>query len=144
MTRPFLPLSLPAMTTTRSFFLTLISTFISLVLGSNNLRREADDLHKAPLAQLARNRSKNASADRLVVGLDDYGGVLIEADIRPIFAPGLFPGANHDGAYNLSFFHRSIRRRLFHGGGNHVAQTCTRTRMTSDREDHRDTLGPGV
>src|SRR3989442_100101 len=65
---------------------------------SNNLRREADDLHKAPLAQLARNRSKNASADRLVVGLDDYGGVLIEADIRPIFAPGLFPGANHDGA----------------------------------------------
>src|SRR6185369_11933000 len=96
-TRPFFPLSLPAITTTRSFFLTLISTFMSpvLVIGqrlpaegqpalpmtSNYLGCEADDLHKSSLAQLTGDRSKNTRADRFIVGLYDHCSVLIEPDI---------------------------------------------------------------
>src|SRR3954464_1860930 len=64
MMRPVLPLSLPVMTTTRSFFRTLISTFIT---PSNHFWRKADDLHETLVAQLAGNGTEDARADGLVV-----------------------------------------------------------------------------
>src|ERR1043165_5093817 len=90
-TRPFLPLSFPAITTTRSFFLTLISTFIAVpsffvgsdgaARGSDDLGREADDLHEPAVSQFSSDRAKHSSAHRLVVRLDDHRGVLIESDV---------------------------------------------------------------
>src|ERR1044071_376567 len=73
MTRPVLPLSLPAMTTTRSFFRTLISKFITPL--SDHFRREAHDFHEALLAQLTSDRPEYARAHRFVVGLDYHSRV---------------------------------------------------------------------
>src|SRR5262245_45106958 len=59
-TAPVLPLSLPVITTTLSPFLILKAAM------SQHLRRQADDLHVALGAQLARHRPEDAGADRLV------------------------------------------------------------------------------
>src|SRR5439155_3074588 len=53
---------------------------------SNNLRGEAHDLHKPPLAQLSGDRPEHTRAHGLVVGFYYDRRVLIETDIRPVFA----------------------------------------------------------
>src|SRR5581483_570824 len=108
--RPVLPLSLPVMTTTRSFFRTLISTFIT---PSNHFRREADDLHESLVAQLAGDGAEDARAHRLIVRLDDHRGVLIKANIRAVLAARLFARADDDGAHDLALLDRAIGRCLF-------------------------------
>src|SRR5262245_66442670 len=82
-TRPFLPLSLPAITTTRSFFLIFISTFIAvpsslcrlgceLTRSSDDLGRKADDLHKSTVPHFSSDRSTHASTDRSIVRVSHH------------------------------------------------------------------------
>src|SRR5260370_24247160 len=98
MTRPRLPLSAPAMTTTSSFFFTCclrirIGRRIGLRLRLrerlrlrlkrrpqlDNLWSQGDDLHEFLVAQLARHRSKNASAARIQFCVNNHDGVAIYA-----------------------------------------------------------------
>src|SRR3954470_18808764 len=75
-TSPTLPLLRPAITLTRS----PLRIFILLVMGLQHLRRERDDLHELLGAQLAGRRAGDAGADRLVLLVDQHGGVAVEAD----------------------------------------------------------------
>src|SRR4030095_1190613 len=72
-TRPVTPLLLPDMTRTRS----PLWIFMSL----EHLRGDADDLHEALVAQLPADRTEDAGAARVLLLVDEHGGVLVEADV---------------------------------------------------------------
>src|SRR3982074_3867756 len=113
-TRPCLPLSLPAITSTLSFRLILMPAINSLSSSTivlprsrtpvilwcepnsqiraqsssllDDLGRERDDLEKLFLAKLAGDGAEYAGADRLVGVIDDDRGVLVEADVGAVAA----------------------------------------------------------
>src|SRR5687767_5062858 len=60
-----------------------------------DFRRQRDDLHEAPLAQLAGDRTEDAGADRLLGLVDDHRGVGVEADVAAV-GPPLRPHGAHD------------------------------------------------
>src|SRR5664279_4143959 len=88
MTLPLTPRSLPAMTTISSPFLTFTT--------SQHLGCQRNDLHETLVTQFAADRSEDARATRLAVGLDQDGRVLVEADIAAVGTAPLFDGTHHD------------------------------------------------
>src|SRR5262245_2821969 len=105
--RPFLPRSLPVITSTLSFFRSGVATLgISTARGTQStrsaqrtivlcglaalacslqhLRCERNDLHEPALTQLARDRSEHARADRLPLVVDQHRRVAIEADVAAV------------------------------------------------------------
>src|SRR3984957_1163585 len=144
-TRPCLPLSLPAITSTLSFRLILIPAItLSLPRRScypgagprftcctlprtegvklNDLRRERDDLEELLLAKLAGYRTKDAGADRLVDVVDYNGGVLVETNVRAIAAAILLARADDDSLDDFTFFDGAVGRGFFDGSGDDVAE----------------------
>src|SRR5687768_6556053 len=107
MTFPFAPLSLPAMTTTVSPF---------LIFMSEHLRSQRDDLHELLVAQLATDRTEDARPARLVVLLDQHGGVLVEADVRAIRATTLLRRADDDRLDDVTLLHARAGHRVLDGG----------------------------
>src|SRR2546430_2141653 len=87
MTLPRAPLSLPAMTTTVSPF---------FIFMSEHLRCQRDDLHELLVTQLAADRAEDAGATRLVVRLDQHGGVLVEPDVAAVRATPFLGGTDDD------------------------------------------------
>ena len=54
-----------------------------LSLPLDDFRRQRDDLHELPLAQLAGDRAEDARADRLACVVDENGRVVVEFDVEP-------------------------------------------------------------
>src|SRR5699024_10140810 len=86
-TRPCLPLSRTAMTTTRSPFL--------IRAISDHLRSQGDDAHEPLVAQLTAHRAEDAGSARLAVTLEDDRGVLVETDVGTVGSTALL-GRPHD------------------------------------------------
>src|SRR3954466_14539091 len=127
-----------------------------------DLRRQADDLHEVALAQLARDRPEDARAARVVGGIDQHGGVLVEGDVGAVLAAQLATGANHHGLNHLALLDRALRVRALDGADDHVAhsgvapvrtalhadaQQLARTRVVGHLEsrlllDHRTVASP--
>src|SRR5438067_2931475 len=112
MTLPLAPLSLPETTTTVSPF---------LIFMSEHLRSQRDDLHELTVAQLAADRAEDAGPARLVVVLDEHGGVLVEPDVGAVRAAPLFLGADDDGLDHVALLHSGGRDGVLHGGDDDVA-----------------------
>src|ERR1700733_5581879 len=74
-TSAFLPLSLPDRTITRSPL---------WIFMSEHLRGERHDPHEALVAQLAADGPEDAGPARLLLVVDENGGVLVEADIAAV------------------------------------------------------------
>src|ERR1700731_1656428 len=147
-TRPCLPLSLPAITSTLSFRLILMPAITlshprrSYCRGAglrkfcstnsqlraqrswllDNLGRERDDLEKLLLAKLAGNGAEDAGANRLVDVVDDDGGVLVEANISSVAAAILFARADDHGLDDLTLFNGAIGRGFFNRCGDNIAE----------------------
>src|SRR4051794_18305694 len=103
-----------------------------------HLRREADDLHEVAVAQLAGDRAEDARAPRVVLRVDDHGGVLVERDVRPVLAPELLLRAHDDGLDDLALLDRALRVGLLDGGGDDVADAGVappRAALDADAED---------
>src|SRR3954463_3700203 len=77
-----------------------------------DLRREADDLHEVAIAQLARDGAEDARAARVVGGVDDHRGVLVEGDVRAVLAPELLLRAHDDRLDDLALLDGALRIRL--------------------------------
>src|SRR5207342_2817573 len=92
-TSPFLPLSEPAITITWS---PLRIRFIVFFLRSEHFGRERDDLHELLGTQLAGNRPEDTGADRLLLVVEQHGGVAIETDQRAIGTAHARTGADDD------------------------------------------------
>src|ERR1700741_1434224 len=131
MTLPLAPLSLPWMTTTVSPFLIFIS---------EHLRRERDDLHELLVAQLATDRSEDAGPARLVVRLDQHGGVLVEADVRPVRPALLLGGADDDRLDDVALLHPGARNRILDRGDDDVADARVAPRGPAEHADAEDLL----
>src|SRR4051795_7705004 len=137
MTLPVLPLSLPAITTTSSS----VRIFMPM---SEDLRGEADDLHEAAVAQLAGHRPEDARPARVVLGVDDHGGVLVEGDVGAIGAAEGLLRAHHDGGDDLALLDRALRVGLLDGGGDDVAHARVAALVTALDADAEDLAGAGV
>src|SRR3954454_1754980 len=109
-----------------------------------HLRREADDLREVAVAQLARHRSEDAGAARVVGGVDDHGGVLVEGDVRAVLAPELLLRAHDDGGHDLALLHVAVRDRLFDGGDDRVADAGIAALRPATDADAQDLAGAGV
>src|ERR1044072_6536071 len=135
MTLPLAPLSLPATTTTVSPF---------LIFMSEHLRSQRDDLHELLVAQLATDRSEDAGAPRLVVLLDQRGGVLVEADVRPVRPALLLGGPDDDRLDDVALLHAGARDRVLDRRDNDVAAARVATRGAAQHTDAEDLLRPCV
>src|SRR6266542_4418731 len=139
-TRPRLPRSLPVMIRTLSFFRSGVDKRDTL----ENLRRERNNLHEAVLAQLARDWTEHAGADRFVVLVDQHGGVAVEPDVAAVAPALLFDGSDDHRFDDLPLLHRAFRRRFFHRRRDNVAQPRVAAGRSSDRIDDRDLARAGV
>src|SRR5690606_33871433 len=107
MTLPLAPLSLPEMTSTVS----PLCTFMS-----EHLRGQRDDLHELLVAQLAAHGAEDASAARIVVRLDEHGGVLVELDVGTVRTAALLDGAHDDGLHHVTPLDVAAGDGVLHGG----------------------------
>src|SRR3954469_1457362 len=132
-TLPCLPRSLPARTTTLSPFFTcgldagcsfcfVAFPYMDMFVTSDDFRRERDDLHELPLAELAGHRTENARPDRLAGIVDENGRVVVELDVRPVATAALLHRANDDGLDDRTLLHGAVRRSFLHRSGDDVAE----------------------
>src|SRR5213079_3140912 len=76
-TLPRLPRSLPPTTITSSSALILRDI-------SEHLRGQRHDLHEVALPQFPRHGAEDARAPRVVLGVDQHSGVLVERDVGAV------------------------------------------------------------
>src|SRR5215210_3768641 len=109
-TRPVLPRSLPEMTFT-------LSSLRIFNASSEHLRGERDNLHEVAIAQLPGHGPEDARAARVVGGVEQHGGVLVEGDVGAVVAPELLLRAHDDRLDDLALLDRALRVGLLDGRG---------------------------
>src|SRR3954467_15044056 len=109
-----------------------------------HLRREADDLHEVAVAQLAGDRAEDARPPRVVLRVDDHGGVLVEGDVRAVLAPELLLRAHDDGLDDLALLDRALRIGLLDGRRDDVADAGVAAARAALDADAQDLAGAGV
>src|SRR5690348_16837548 len=148
-TSPCLPLSLPAMTITGSPGASSSQRRLGCVLFVSmfwlqDLRRERDDLHEVAFAQLARHRSEDTSPAR-VVGLGEkHGGVLVEADQRPVGPLVLLVDPHDHSLDDLALLDLATRLRRLDRGRDDVAHVGVLAVVAAGHADAQDLFRPGV
>src|SRR4051794_41375617 len=103
-----------------------------------HLRREAHDLHEVAVAQLARDGPEDAGAARVVLRVDDDGGVLVEGDVRAVVTPELLAGAHDDRLDDLALLDRPLRVGLLDGCRDdvpHARVAAAGAALDADAED---------
>src|SRR5919201_7021296 len=145
-TSPCLPLSLPAMTITGSpgarSSQRRLGCALFLNISSQNLGSQRDDLHKVALAQLARHRSEDTGAARVVrLGQED-GGVLVEADERSVGPLVLLVDAHDHGLHHLAFLDLAAGLGRLDRGGDDVAHVGVLAVVAAGDTDDQELLRP--
>src|SRR4051794_28205107 len=162
-TRPRLPLSLPAMTSTVSLRLILMpaintspalgdlsepeSAFVGRGLRGaklDNLWRERDDLEELLLSKLTSHRAKDTGSDRLHRIVNNDGGVLVEANVGSILAAILLAGTHDHGLDDLALLDGSVRRSLFDRRGDDIAEAGLLAQTATEGQDHLKLARAGV
>src|SRR5205085_1558783 len=98
---------------------------------------ERDDSHEVAVAQLAGDGAEDAGAARVVLRVDQHGGVLVEGDVGAVRAPELLARANHDRLHDLPLLNAAPGARLLHGRSDHVADArvaAVRAALDADAE----------
>src|SRR5271157_244553 len=146
MTSPRLPFSssFPLIISTVSPF--RILTFILRSSSSlKHFRGQADDLHEAPLAQLAGHRAKDAAALRvLAVDVQQDHGIVIEADVGTVL-PAPFLGTAHDhGLDDIRLLDRALRCGRLDRAHHDITDRPVAAAGASHDVDHQEDAGAGV
>src|SRR5262245_23938533 len=139
-TSPLRPLSLPASTTT----LSPLRIFCISPGSLQNFRRERDDLHVVLGAQLARNRSEDAGADRLFLVVDEHGGVLVEADHAAVRPANVLGGAHHHRLHHVALLDAAARDRLLDRHDDDVADRSILPLRAAQHLDAHDATRTGI
>src|SRR4029078_6790101 len=92
----------------------------------------------------ARNGLEDARAQRVVLRVDDHGGVLVEGDVGPVVAPELLLRAHDDGLDDLALLDGAVRRRLLDRGDDHVADGGVAAPGAAHHADGEDLARAGV
>src|SRR3954447_930859 len=114
-TSPVLPRSLPWRTWMRSPFL------IFRPAMSDHLRRKRHDAHELLVAQLPADRAEDAGAPRLLLVVDEHGGVLVEADVAAVGTALLLLHPDDDALHDVALLHRGTRDGVLDGRHEDVA-----------------------
>src|SRR6185312_7180137 len=109
----------------------LIPKWISL----QHFRSERHDLHEPLAAQLARDRSEDARADRLELVVEQHRGVAVEADQRAVRATHALARTHDDGVVNLALLDLAARNRFAHGHLDDVADLRVTTLRAAEHLD---------
>src|SRR5882762_8599237 len=121
-TFPVLPRSSPAITTTWSFLAKW-----DIVVTSDDFRRQRDDLHELPLAQLTRHGAEDARPLGLFLVVDQHRGILVEPDVGAVLPPHFLHGPDEDRVVVVTLLAAAARERLLAGyevGVSGTAGTC--------------------
>src|SRR5262249_4228602 len=140
-TLPRLPFSLPAITSTVSFF-RIDSPFT--IGASEDLGSQRDDLQELALPQLPRHRSEDPRPDRVVLRVQEDGGIPVELDVGPVGSADLLGGPHDHRAGHLALLHRSLGRRLLHRHDDRVADGRVLLVGAAHHPDALDLLGSRV
>src|SRR3954454_1284135 len=124
--------------------LTVSSLRIFIAMASEDLRREGDDLHEVAVAQLAGHGAEDAGAARVVLGVDQHRGVLVEGDVSAVVPAELLLGADDDRLDHLALADAAVRDRLLHGADDHVAHPGIAPARAAGHADAQDLAGAGV
>src|SRR5436190_1108031 len=109
-----------------------------------HLRREAHDLHEVAVAQLARDGPEDAGPPRIVLRVDDDGGVLVEGDVGAVVAPELLLRAHDDRLDDLALLDRPLRVGLLDRRRDDVAHARVAAARAALHADAEDLAGAGV
>src|SRR3954469_7973981 len=109
-----------------------------------HLRREAHDLHEAAVAQLARDRPEDARAARVVLRVDDDGGVLVEGDVGAVVAPDRLLGAHAPRRDHLALLDGALRVGLLDGRRDDVPDARVAALVPALDADAEDLASTGV
>src|SRR5664279_802362 len=146
-TTPRLPASLPPSTRIVSP-LRISETFVTRGATaraiSEHLRRERDDLHVVPIAQLARHGAEDPCPARVALVVDEDGSVLVEADVAAVGSAVFLGGADHHGTDHVALLDGRVRDRLLHAGDDHVTDFRGRRARTAHDPDALDHAGARV
>src|SRR4051812_44657413 len=140
LTVPVLPLSLPVITLTVS----PLRIFKRCAIALEDLRGQGDDFHEVAVAQLARDGAEDARAARVVGGVDDHRGVLVEGDVRAVLAPELLLRAHDDRLDDLALLDRALRVGLLDGRRDDVADAGVAPARAALDADAQDLARAGV
>src|SRR3954462_3802392 len=103
-----------------------------------HLRSEGDDLHEVALAQLTGHRAEDARAARVVLGVDDHRGVLVEGDVGAVVAPELLLGAHDDRLDDVALLDGPVRVGLLDRGHDDVAHAGVAPARAAHHTDRQD------
>src|SRR5699024_6120631 len=123
---------------TRSPFLIFIFAM------SQHLRCQRDDLHVAPVAQLAADRAEDAGAPRLAVCPEDHRCVLVETDVGPVVTAALLGGAHDDGLDDVALLDVPTGDGVLDGRHDGVADAGVTATAATENTDAQDLLGTRV
>src|SRR5205085_2199761 len=87
---------------------------------------------------------EDARATRVVRGVEDHRGVLVEGDVRAVVAPELLLRAHDDRLDDLALLHGALRVRLLHGGRDDVPHARVATAGAAHHADAEDLTGARV
>ena len=89
----------------------------------NNFWCEGYDPHVIFLPQLTGNGTENTCTARFICCIEEYYGIIIEADIRTVFTADLFLRSDDDSFGNQAFF-QTTWCCIFHRHYNLIAYRC--------------------
>src|SRR5690606_23940437 len=126
-------------------WMTSISSFLRIftLAISEDLRRQRDDPHEAPLAQLTGHRPEDAGAHRLSRIVDQYRRIAVETDIAAVAAPVRTAGAYDHRLHHRPLLHRAVGRRFLDRRGDDVAEAPILPGRAAPQVDASDLLGAG-
>src|SRR5690606_3754998 len=145
-TRPRLPLSRPARTITSSpvRILFMVQSLLPHPRPLQHLGRERDDLHELLGAQLARDRTEHARPEELALVVEQYRGVGVEADGRPVRAAHALARAYDDRVVHVALLDLAARDRLLHAHLDDVADVRVAPLRAAQHLDALDALRAAV
>src|SRR5215208_2715189 len=97
-----------------------------------------------PRPKLAHDRAEDAGADRLLVLVDEDGGVGIEPDHRPVGTANVLGGADDHRMVNVALLDAAARRRFLHGNDDDVADARGPALRPAQHLDALDALRAAV
>jgi hypothetical protein len=109
-----------------------------------HLRRERHDLHVALLAQLPRDGAEDVGGRRLPGVVDQDRGVLVEADIGAVLAPGLLGRPDDHRLGYVALLHLAGRDRVLDGHHHGVAEAGVPALAAAQHPDHQRLAGARV
>src|SRR5579862_171969 len=111
---------------------------------SQDLRREADDLHVVPIPELAGHGPEDPGPAGIALVVDEHGRVLVEADVRAVGAAVLLGRADDDRSDDVALLDGGVRDGLLDAGHDDVADPGGRLRRAAHDPDALDRAGARV